>query len=625
MTTESDARADWERRIYRRLTDTAGADPALALPAPRGLRATPGRGHVRLDWDLVPGAAGYLIERTPVTPPGEPALVQHGGADVPAVPAPPFADTGLEQGATYSYRVAAVLGADHPAWAWSEAVRAGVADAADGDPDPLVRLTVAADHAVGRVTPVWRMVGSERLTQLGVHDDGYGHDVGVEFTQALRTAADDLGVTHVRAHAILHDDNHVVTRAEDGGLLLDFTRVDALYDQLLALGLRPVVELSFMPAALARDPSQTVFAYRAIISPPSDWSEWHATVHALAAHLVERYGVEEVAGWGFEVWNEPNLEVFWTGTQAEYLRLYDEAAHAVKEVDERLQVGGPSTAAGEWVEALTAHARDAGVPLDFVTSHTYGNLPLDVVPTLHRHGFDGVPTWWTEWGVGSTHFGPVHDAVLGAPFVLSGFQAVQGRMDRVAYWVISDHFEELGRGPALFHDGFGLLTVGNLRKPRYWAVHLAAHQGEQGLATLLAGDGAGTLVRAWATRHDDGTIDVLVWNGTINAALVGGDPRLDRGVRVRVEGLTGDDTHGDRPVSLALVDQHHSNILDGYPADTPWPDPALWAELRARDRLHTEPLEPVPDGASAVEIELHLPMPSVARIRVGAPGAHPSA
>ena len=114
----------------------------------------------------------------------------------------------------------------------------------------------------------------------------------------------------------------------------------------------------------------------------------------------------------------------------------------------------------------------------------------------------------------------------GAPFVLSGYHAVQGRLDALAYWVISDHFEELGRPPALFHNGFGLLTVGNLRKPRYWAVHLAATQGDQVLACTLDGDGAGVLVQAWATRHEDGTIDVLLWNGTVNSEVMDGDARL---------------------------------------------------------------------------------------------------
>jgi len=617
-TSAADARADWERRIYRRLTDTSSADPALALPAPSDVRATPGTGHVRLDWHRVDDAAGYLVERT--GPDGEARLVQHGGADVAAVPSPPFADTGLEPGATYSYRVAAVAGADHPAWHWSEPVVAampGTTGAGRDEARPeALELTVDAAAVTGTLDRVWHMVGSERLTQLRFGDDGHGNDIGTEFAEALRVAATDLGVTHVRAHAILHDDNHVVVRAEDGTLRLDFSAVDAIYDQLLGLGLRPVVELSFMPAALARDPGQTVFEYGAIISPPSDWAEWRSTVEALVRHLVDRYGVDEVERWAFEVWNEPNLEVFWSGTRDEYLRLYDESAAAVKAVDARLRVGGPSTAAGEWVETLAAHAEDSGAPLDFVTSHTYGNLPLDTRPSLRRHGLDGVPTWWTEWGVGSTHFGPVHDAVLGAPFALSGYQEVQGRMEAVAYWVISDHFEELGRPPALFHDGFGLLTVGNLRKPRYWAVHLAAHQGDQVLAAELTGDGAGTLVHAWATRHDDGTVDVLLWNGTLNAALVGGDPRLDRTVRARVRGLGG-----GRTVNVARVDAHHSNILDGYPADIPWPDPELWARLRERDHLDLEELAPVPAGTDEAEVVVHLPMPGVVRIRFGAPRA----
>ena len=107
----------------------------------------------------------------------------------------------------------------------------------------------------------------------------------------------------------------------------------------------------------------------------------------LASHLVERYGLDEVARWGFEVWNEPNLEVFWTGTQDDYLRLYDEAARALKDVDTRLTVGGPSTAASEWMEALAAYCEKHALPLELATTHTYGNLPLDFRSVLEDHGF----------------------------------------------------------------------------------------------------------------------------------------------------------------------------------------------------------------------------------------------
>jgi xylan 1,4-beta-xylosidase len=606
----TDARTDWERRIYRRLTETTEADPASELPAPSGLSAVAANGFVRLEWQPVPGAAGYVVERGRADDPDdEPSIVSHGGSDVPAVVEVAFADTGVEDGVGYRYRVGAVLGNEHPVWHWSDPVEGRTT----GESGGTLTLSVDAAGDAGELDRVWWLVGSERLTQLRFGDLGNGHPIGEEFTEALRIAHADLGVTAVRAHAVLHDDNHVVTRGDDGALVFDFTIVDDLYDQILALGIHPVVELGFMPAAIARDPEQTVFEYRGIISPPRDWAEWHQTVGALVAHLVERYGVDEVARWGFEVWNEPNLEVFWTGTQEDYLRLYEEAARAIKSIDTRLTVGGPSTAASEWVEALAAYAEKHSLPLELATTHTYGNLPLDFRGVLEDHGFGDAAILWTEWGVGSTHFGPIHDGVAGAPFVLSGMQSAQGRMSALAYWVVSDHFEELGRPPRLFHDGFGLLTLGNLRKPRYWALHLAANQGDHVLPSAMAGDGADVLVRAWATRHDDGTLDVLVWNGTVNADLVQGDPRLVREVVVTMNGLPG----SGYDVEVARVDDDHSNIRSVAP-DADWPDEAGWARLREADHLYTDEVDGlVPDSGSA-SVSVTLPQPGVARIRLTA-------
>lgn len=620
-----DARADFEQRIYQRLAKADGSAAVPDLPAPARLAAEPGGGHVRLSWDPVPGAAGYVIERT--GPGGQPQILRHGGSDVAAVVAPPFADTGIDDGTDYAYQVAAIVAPEHPPAAWASPVTCRTAQ---GEPGP-VRVTIDAATVTGRLDRVWRMIGSERLSQLGEHGtspDGQpqtslsgprparpGGDIGEEFAQALRVAHTDLGANLVRAHAILHDDNKVVTRGPGGSLRYDFTRIDVIYDQVLELGLRPVVELSFMPAALARDPGQTVFAYQGIISPPADWAEWRGLIRLLTTHLIQRYGAEEVRRWAFEVWNEPNLVVFWPGTQEEYLRLYDEAARAIKAVDPRLRVGGPATAAGEWVGMLAAHAASAAVPLDFVSTHTYGNLPIDPRPSLSQNGAGGIPVWWTEWGVGSTHFGPVHDSPFGAPFVLSGFLSAQGRLDAVAYWVISDHFEELGRPPRLFHNGFGLLTVGNLRKPRYWAVHLAAHMGDEVLGSRCDGDGAGTIVQAWATRHTDGMVDVLVWNGTINADLMNGDPRLDRNVQLTISGLRA----GTYEAALARVDQQHSNVVAHCPPDVTWPDEVLWARLRDTDHLDTQQLPDLTlaDGEDA-RFDFHLPMPGIARIRLSA-------
>ena len=200
-------------------------------------------------------------------------------------------------------------------------------------------------------------------------------------------------------------------------------------------------------------------------------------------------------------------------------------------------------------------------------------------------------------------------------FDSAGVLTALGRIEALSHWVVSDHFEELGRPPRLFHNGFGLLTVGNLRKPRYWAVYLAAQLGDQVLATSMDGDGAGSLVRSMAARRDHGTVDVLAWNGTVNAALLDGDPRLDRDVRLTVTGLDA----GRYEVRLARVDHRHSNPAAHCPADVEWPDESQWARLRDHDELHEERLpDIVASGDGSARFDFRLPMPGVARIRLSA-------
>jgi len=380
------ARADWEQRIGRRGVPgrNGHAGASGGLPPPSGLQAMPGLGQVTLDWEPVPGAAGYLIYRA-VGEPYQP--LDHGGGDVLAIPAGPYADTSSEPGRVRLYAVAAVAdGAS--AGPLSEPVAA--APAADGG-RAAVTIEVGG-QAIGELERPWEpMIGSEHLSCLLRRDRTGGRVIGRELRQALRIARDELGVRAVRAHGILDDDLGVYTEA-GGRPVHDFSGIDRVYDQLMDTGLRPVVELSFMPAALARDPGQTIFSYRAIISPPKDWDRWAGLVRDLAAHLVQRYGRDEVMSrWAFEVWNEPNLDVFWSGTREEYFRLYDVSARAVKSVDPGLRVGGPSSAAASWVWELLAHLENSGAPLDFLSSHVYGNVPLDLRPVLDSFGREGTP------------------------------------------------------------------------------------------------------------------------------------------------------------------------------------------------------------------------------------------
>jgi xylan 1,4-beta-xylosidase len=397
-----------------------------------------------------------------------------------------------------------------------------------------------------------------------------------------------------------------------GAPVHDFSGVDRVYDTVLSLGLRPVVELSYMPHDLASDPSRTVFDYAAIVSPPKDWGRWADLIHDLVAHLVERYGRAELREhWSFEVWNEANLEVFWSGSPEEYFRLYDLTAAAVKSVDPELRVGGPASAAVGWIEQTLDHVDGSGAALDFVSTHTYGSPPLDLRPMLDRHGRAGTPLWWTEWGVSPTHFDAASDSVFGAAFLLRGMASAMGRIDALSYWVVSDHFEELGRPPALMHGGFGLRTVGDLRKPRWWALELLERLGPERLAVAVSGDGGGSLVEALAARRDDGAVGVLVWNGTLDQTKAGGDPALGRRVSVLLDGLVA----GRYEMHHVRVDAEHSNVSGAWArigGGADWPTEGQWAELRAADRLEElHPPESVEPADGSVGVEFDLPMPGI--------------
>ncbi|MCM0620147.1 GH39 family glycosyl hydrolase [Nocardioides bruguierae] len=606
-----EARADWEARIGT-ASGTAFGGNAPLLDPPTALAATPGGHQVTLTWETVPGAIGYQVHVAD-SPDGPWGALDHAGRDVLAVPHPPYTDTTGTPGVTRYYAVAS-LSDVHVEGPRSEAVAAAPLAA----PAEATTITVDAGGDAGPLARPWRpMIGSEHLSHALLTDTTGGHSIGAELSSALKAAHDELGVATVRAHGILCDDN-AVYREVDGQPVHDFTGVDKVYDHILSLGLKPCVEISFMPHDLASDPTKTVFEYEAIISPPKDWDRWYALVRDLTAHLLERYGEEVVTEWSFEVWNEANLEVFWSGTPEEYLRLYDVTAAAVRDVDPRLVVGGPSSAAAGWVEELLAHAERTGSPVDFISTHTYGSPPLDFRPMLERYDRAGTPIWWTEWGVTPTHFNEVSDAVFAGTFLLTGMYSAMDRIEALSYWVVSDHFEELGRPQELTHGGFGLRTVGELRKPRWWALAMLERLGDTRLPLVAGGDGGGSLVEAVSARtvggEDDGTVGVLAWNFTLDQTKASGCAELARDVSVSVTGLIPGGTY---TLTHERVDADHSDVTGRWgamkDADQAWPTEPQWAELRAHDHLeHLEPARTVTaDATGAVTVDFELPNPAM--------------
>lgn len=599
-----DARSDWERRIGIRSGHAFGGQ-APRLDPPGGLAAVAGGAQVTLSWTPVPGAIGYQVHvADSADGPFEP--LDHRGRDVTSVPHPPYVDTTGTPGVERFYAVSSLSDVH---------VGGPVGDHVSATPTHEagpVTVQVDAGNVVGELPRPWRpMIGSEHLSHALSTETTGGHVIGEELSAALSAAHTELGVSHVRAHGILCDDLAVYTEV-DGRPVHDFSGVDRVYDHIRSLGLYPVVEVSFMPRDLASDPDVTVFEYGAIVSPPKDWQRWYDLVRDLTAHLVERYGDEVVEHWSFEVWNEANLEVFWSGTPEEYLKLYDVTAAAVRDVDERLVVGGPSSAAAGWVEELLAHAERSGAPVDFVSTHTYGAPPLDFRPMLERYGRGGTPIWWTEWGVTPTHFNEVSDAVFSGAFLLRGMASAMGRIESLSYWVVSDHFEELGRPSALLHGGFGLRTVGELRKPRWWALAMLERLGDQRLAVAYEGDGGGSLVEAVAARAGS-SVGVLVWNLTLDQTKAAGAPALDRSVSVEVRGLEPGTSYA---VTHERVDETHSNVASVWGAirseGQDWPTDEQWATLREADRLELlDPMTVTADDGGRAVVHTELPMPAM--------------
>ena len=330
------------------------------------------------------------------------------------------------------------------------------------------------------------------------------HTVGSDHARAalradwqrhLKRAHDDLGFRHVRFHGLLSDDMRTVVRERDK-YLYSFFNSDQVFDFLLSIGMRPFVELSFMPGALASG-DKTVFSYEANITPPKNYKQWATLIDRLVSHLFERYGEDELSEWFFEVWNEPNLKMFWAGNQREYFRLYRYTAEAIKKISPSFKVGGPATARSEWIEDFVGFCERNKVPADFISTHHYPNdgyehdgdtevqlfksqrgIMREVAQNTRYHARNR-PVYYTEWNSSSNPRDPLHDEPYAAAFVASTVMEANGLVDGYSFWTFSDIFEEDYFSSVPFHGGFGLLTLHGIPKPSYRAFELLHNLGDR--------------------------------------------------------------------------------------------------------------------------------------------------
>ena len=346
-----------------------------------------------------------------------------------------------------------------------------------------------------------------------------------DWQRQLKRAHAELGFRYVRFHGLLSDDMGTVVR-NGRELLYSFFNADQVFDFLLSIGMKPFVELSFMPGALASG-DKTVFSYQANVTPPKNYHQWAKLIDRLVSHWVERYGHEEASEWFFEVWNEPNLRTFWSGSQSDYFHLYRDTAEAIKQVSPALKVGGPATAKGEWIDDFLDFCERRKVPADFISTHYYPNdgferdgetelqlfksqrgIMREAAQNTRSHSRNR-PVYFTEWNSSSNPSDPLRDESYAAAFAASTIMEANGLVDGYSFWTFSDIFAETYFPSVPFHGGFGLLTLHGVPKPVYRAFELLHDVGDK----LSLVDGLHETVDCNVIQKDS-SVTVLLTNHT---------------------------------------------------------------------------------------------------------------
>lgn len=361
---------------------------------------------------------------------------------------------------------------------------------------------------------------------------------------SIRTMLQDLqsavGYRYIKFHGILSDDMMVCWRMPDGTLQFRFHMVDTALEYLLSIGLKPLIQLSFMPTALASDPNKTVFYNPFNTSPPKDMSEWNLLIKSFVRHLIAKFGRSEVVSWPFCVWCEPDTspKMFGFSNYALFCDFYKNTYDSVKSVCGDIRFGSPAflymwrhgkpTFLTRFLEYTLSH----GCRPDFMNIHYYADIiprkavDMNVSNALSsrlpeemddfskfitktrslfsKYGVGDLPIYLTEWNLTLSHRNLISDTCFKSCYILKNLLENYDRLDSFGYWSLTDLLEEnpLPESGNVFHGGLGIYTINGTRKSVFYAFDFANRLGDE----LLA-QGQGYFV----TRKN-GSIQVITYN-----------------------------------------------------------------------------------------------------------------
>ena len=350
-----------------------------------------------------------------------------------------------------------------------------------------------------------------------------------DWQKQLTMCHEELGFKYVRFHGLLSDDMCTLVDENDT-FVYSFFNADQIFDFLLSIGMKPFVELSFMPLCLSSGPD-IVFHYKGNVTPPRNYQEWETLIGKLVAHWLDRYGFEEMREWFFEVsGTSPISPHSGRELQQDYFLLATKhTATAIKNVNASLKVGGPATADNAWITEFSDYCTKNSVPFDFISTHHYPTdsfgmpgddtltqladstrsvLQTEVTQTRKQAG--STPVYYTEWNTSSNPFDTLHDQPYAASHIIKTIMEARGYVQGYSYWIFSDIFEENYFSSNPFHGGFGLVNIYGIPKPAYRAFEILHKLGTD----ILHVEGTHPTVDAWVIRKA-GAYHILITNSQL--------------------------------------------------------------------------------------------------------------
>lgn len=353
-----------------------------------------------------------------------------------------------------------------------------------------------------------------RVTTVGRAKELLYDDVRTMLTEWQR----DVGFEYIKFHRLFGDDMHVYREDDAGNPVYSFVLIDKVIDYLLSIGLRPFVELSFMPQALASIAERTVYSAPFNVSAPRDLQRWVDLVTAFMHHVIERYSFEEVSSWMFSVWNEPDTgpTLFGFDDDAEFLAFYKATFDAVRRFGTQLRFGSPAMLVTyaqnkDWLQGFLDFADRHGCRPDFLTIHFYDNhftweslpehkpgLPsstrlnrdqdtfhktLKQLDLLMRDRGLRIPVYMTEWNLTVSHRDLLNDTTFKSCYLAKHLLENYDAIESFGYWSLTDLMEELQSSADMFHGGLGLLTYNGVKKPHYHFLKSLSRAGDRLLAS----------------------------------------------------------------------------------------------------------------------------------------------